>query len=202
MARRAVETELSRERILGVASELFATRGYEAVSMRSIAQALGYSHGSLYYHFKEKAELFYALVVEDFRDLLRRQAEIIEDPAYTGKQLLYKLMIEFIQFGVENKHQYEIMFVIQDPDLQRYSRSEQAQAFDVFARAIGDVTGRSSKGERMYMLPWHLFMSLHGFITYSNRYGQSYTEVRGLAEDHVRFLLESLAAAEVEFPFS
>lgn len=69
MARRAVEQELSRERILEAARHLFITKGYRAISMRSIGQHLGYSHGSLYYHFKEKAELFYAIVVEDFNYL-------------------------------------------------------------------------------------------------------------------------------------
>ncbi len=66
MARKAVAQELSRERILTEARELFATFGYRALTMRSIAKAMGYSHGALYYHFNEKAELFYALIKEDF----------------------------------------------------------------------------------------------------------------------------------------
>lgn len=71
MPRKAVDQELSRERILEVARHLFVTKGYRAISMRSIGQQLGYSHGSLYYHFKDKAELFYALVQEDFKRLGR-----------------------------------------------------------------------------------------------------------------------------------
>lgn len=55
--RRIVLEELSREKILFTAAEMFVKEGYKVVSMRKIALALGYSHGAIYYHFKDKAEL-------------------------------------------------------------------------------------------------------------------------------------------------
>lgn len=195
MARKVVEQELNRDIILNVAREQFANKGYAAVSMRSIANAMGYSHGSLYYHFKEKAELFYALVKEDFRVLLSRQREIISQHAGDGLTLLHVMMSEFLKFGLQNRNQYEIMFLLKDADLQRYSRTEQAQVFELFSEAVTELLqerGEEDIQHRLYTLPWSLFMSLHGFITYCIRFNQCYEEVEKLAREHVDFLCRSI----------
>jgi AcrR family transcriptional regulator len=47
----------TREVILTVASTLYATRGYEAVSMRDVAAEVRIKPASLYYHFKDKEAL-------------------------------------------------------------------------------------------------------------------------------------------------
>jgi AcrR family transcriptional regulator len=47
--------------LLSVASELFATKGFEATSMRDIATAAGMMSGSLYYHFDSKESLYIAV---------------------------------------------------------------------------------------------------------------------------------------------
>src|SRR5690625_6951788 len=60
------KTELTREVIMGVARELLVEKGYANVSMRQIANKINCSHGAIYYHFKNKAELFYALVEDHF----------------------------------------------------------------------------------------------------------------------------------------
>lgn len=47
----------SRERILDAAEKLFAERGLGATSLREIAAAAAANTGSIYFHFKTKAEL-------------------------------------------------------------------------------------------------------------------------------------------------
>jgi AcrR family transcriptional regulator len=193
LARKAVAQELSRERILDEARELFVTHGYHTLTMRSIAKSMGYSHGALYYHFREKAELFYALVTEDFKMLLNRQRELISRTKLGGMSQLEKLMLEFIVFGLENPNHYEIMFMINDSELQRYSRTEQAQCLDMFATVVRAVLSKQTGNEeKMYTAPWSLFMSLHGFISYNIRYNQSYEDVRKLAEAHVKYCCQGL----------
>lgn len=196
-ARRAVEQELSRERILEEARELFVLKGYDAVTMRSIAKSLGYSHGALYYHFKDKAELFYALIVEDFDlllSILKKMSEEVEEGSIAG---LKQMMLEFIKFGLTNPHHYEIMFVFKEPELKRHSRTKQAQCLELFATFVLEVTGKGKNGERdRFTLPWSLFMSLHGFISYCIHNYQTYEEVQTFAEDHVRFLCEGIMPAD------
>jgi AcrR family transcriptional regulator len=56
------EAAIGRERLLQEAERLFATRGYNAVSIRDIAEATGLSHGAIYHHFVGKEALFCALI--------------------------------------------------------------------------------------------------------------------------------------------
>jgi len=193
LARKVVAQELSRERILGEARLLFAEHGYRTLTMRSIAKSMGYSHGALYYHFTEKAELFYALVTEDFNMLLNKQKEMLSRSRMGDLHLLERLMQEFIRFGLENPYHYEIMFMTNDSELQNYSRTEQAQCLELFATVVRSVISRQPGNDhKMYSLPWSLFMSMHGFISYNIRFRQSYEDVKKLAEQHVKFLCEGL----------
>lgn len=58
---RKVET---RRKIIHAASELFAEQGYTGTSMEQIAEAAGVSKGTIFYNYKNKADLFEQLVRE------------------------------------------------------------------------------------------------------------------------------------------
>jgi AcrR family transcriptional regulator len=64
-----------RSDILTAAEGLFIRRGYYGLSMREIAQAVGVSKAALYYHFKDKQELFLALLI---RHLTRIEGLILD----------------------------------------------------------------------------------------------------------------------------
>jgi TetR/AcrR family transcriptional regulator, cholesterol catabolism regulator len=69
-----IELEVSdaKQRVLDVAEELFMQRGYAAITLRDIAEALDLRQASLYYHFPGgKEQLFMAVVT---RALERHQA--------------------------------------------------------------------------------------------------------------------------------
>jgi AcrR family transcriptional regulator len=52
----------TRTRIQQVALELFTLNGYEATSLREIAERLGVTKAALYYHFKTKDEIIDSVV--------------------------------------------------------------------------------------------------------------------------------------------
>ncbi len=52
----------SRERLLDTATELFAEKGYAGASVREIVEKAGVSKPVLYYYFKSKEGLFYAIL--------------------------------------------------------------------------------------------------------------------------------------------
>lgn len=60
-----------RDRIVEVARGLFVARGYHAISMREIAEAVGVSKAAIYYHFKDKEALFLAVLSADLHSLSR-----------------------------------------------------------------------------------------------------------------------------------
>jgi AcrR family transcriptional regulator len=63
----------TRERILEAALGLFAERGYDATSMREIAEQVGTTKAALYYHFANKADI----VREMLADTERRVADLV-----------------------------------------------------------------------------------------------------------------------------
>ncbi len=54
----------TRQRILSAARELFAQQGYAGTSIRMIARYCGISDPTIHYHFRDKAEIYEALLVE------------------------------------------------------------------------------------------------------------------------------------------
>ncbi len=58
-----------KERILREAERLFSQRGYQAVSIRELAQACGMTNAALYYHFQDKEDIFYQMARRHFERL-------------------------------------------------------------------------------------------------------------------------------------
>lgn len=50
-----------KERILQIAYDVFAEKGYEKAALGSIADQLGFTRPALYYHFQSKEDLFLAV---------------------------------------------------------------------------------------------------------------------------------------------
>lgn len=63
----------TRDQILSTALELFCAQGYDATSLRQIAERLGLTKAALYYHFPAKEHL----VVELTRPFLEGFAEVV-----------------------------------------------------------------------------------------------------------------------------
>ncbi len=70
----------SREAILNAAQRLFVNRGYRGISMREIADEVGMTKAALYYHFRDKEQLFMAILSGVLADL----ATLIEECRASG----------------------------------------------------------------------------------------------------------------------
>lgn len=74
--RRLVRGEISRDKILATAVQVFGTQGFRGGSLREIAQGVGISEAGLLHHFGSKAGLLAAVLAERDRiDADRRAAE-------------------------------------------------------------------------------------------------------------------------------
>jgi AcrR family transcriptional regulator len=57
-----LQSEQTRQLIVETATHLFARRGFYGTSISDLTQAVGLTKGALYYHFKDKDALFFAVV--------------------------------------------------------------------------------------------------------------------------------------------
>jgi AcrR family transcriptional regulator len=72
MPTQSERTEATRAALVGAARGLFGARGYAAVGTEEIVAAAGVTRGALYHHFRDKRDLFRAVVVAVEQDFLMR----------------------------------------------------------------------------------------------------------------------------------
>lgn len=91
-----MQTEESdmRDTILENAKCLFIDRGYHGLSMREIAEAVGVSKAALYYHFKDKEELFIAVLNRGL-EIISKQIDVIEKNSSSNVEKIRQFM-EFV----------------------------------------------------------------------------------------------------------
>jgi AcrR family transcriptional regulator len=118
--RRERQRQGLREKILEAARELFAEYGYEAVSMRKIAEKIEYSPTTIYLHFKDKDAMVHELCGEDFRALAARFATLAKEPDPLKR--LRGIGRAFIRFAKEYPNHYRMMFMTPTPAVPVDSR--------------------------------------------------------------------------------
>lgn len=86
--RKAERPESLRRRIVEVATELFADRGYADTSLAEIARRVGIRAQSIAHHFASKEELYDAVVSDFYRRQVAGLGPIEPDSAIDGSALL------------------------------------------------------------------------------------------------------------------
>lgn len=98
----------TKEKILMTALELFARDGYEAVSVRNIAEKLDITKGALYRHFKSKRDIFDCIVERMFEiDAERARAHSMPEEVYSSSPDSYeRASIESILEFTEGQYRF------------------------------------------------------------------------------------------------
>ena len=87
MARRTkIETEQTRLQIIAAARRVFAERGVSRTTFAQIAKQAGVTRGAIYWHFKDKPDLFFAMMEQVSLPMIDLMDEIL--PADAGDPLL------------------------------------------------------------------------------------------------------------------
>ncbi len=139
--RRAREKEALREAILRAAGEVFLERGYDGLSMRQVAERIGYTATTIYLYFRNKDDLLFELLNGGYAELGRRLAAAAEakrDPL----QRLAAIGRAYIAFGLEHPSLYQVMFMRRADFLAarfKESQNDQVNPFNVLARAVADA---------------------------------------------------------------
>ncbi len=111
--RKQREKEEMRQLILEAAKSIFLEKGYEATSIRTIAERIEYSPGTIYLYFKDKDELFHALHEEGFRIMLEKMQPLQHVPDPMNR--LIAMGRVYMEFALTNKDFYDLMFIMEAP---------------------------------------------------------------------------------------
>lgn len=95
--------------ILKTAAGIFANKGYYQTTVDEIARALGVAKGTIYYHFKNKEELYLAIIREGVY-LLEEQMRLDISGANTPAGKIKKLIGGMLAF-IEDKKDLVFLFL-------------------------------------------------------------------------------------------
>lgn len=111
--RKEREKQELRQRILEAAKAVFIEDGYDKASIRAIAERVEYSPATIYLHFRDKDELFYAVHELGFAKMFERMQALngIAHPL----QRLHRMGEIYLDFAVENPELYDLMFISRAP---------------------------------------------------------------------------------------
>ncbi|WP_437335569.1 TetR/AcrR family transcriptional regulator [Sorangium sp. So ce394] len=168
LQRREQQKENLRGAILAAAGELFLEQGYEAFSMRQVAERIGYSATTIYRYYENKDDLLFAIVHEGFTEFQRKLVAAAESAADPTERMV-ALGAAYVRFGMQNPVHYRLMFM-QRFDFVFDQRKEQQQpmvgSFDVLQKAVASAmdAGAIERGdvERHSQVVWAL---VHGITS-------------------------------------
>src|SRR5260370_17788666 len=108
--KRRGEGHTRRDEILLAAKELFIREGYEARTIRRIADVVGVSAPALYLYFKDKEAIMLALCDQTFGFLIERMGEISKQGLPPIERLRH-CGEAYVRFALANPREYWLTFM-------------------------------------------------------------------------------------------
>ena len=169
MARPALrpdEIESFRARLCEAAMQMFADDGYEAVTLRALAEKLGCSHALPYRYFADKQEIFAAVCAlgfDRFADALERAARGVDDP----EARLRALAVAYFRFALREPHAYRIMFELREPDraAKPQYRVKEIRSWQALQQAVELAVQAGVLAGEPDLLAHQLWAGLHGLVS-------------------------------------
>ncbi|HMM22255.1 MAG TPA: TetR/AcrR family transcriptional regulator [Selenomonadales bacterium] len=155
----------TRETILRRARELFLAQGYHKTSMRAIARTAGISTGPLYFHFQNKAEVFYHICRDAGERLVADFRQAASGSGHAGIRLrsIYRA---YRDFYYREPELFEILHLATNPragvDLPQSLRDDLDRNFGEMLLIMEDIIREGiSAGELRPVEPRHLALYLY-----------------------------------------
>jgi len=167
--RKAKEKEDLKALILKGAKKLFVEKGVEQTTIRSIANAIDYSVGTVYVYFKDKNAILHALHTQGFTQLNGDFKVLynVHDPM----ERLKAMGKAYIQFAVANPDMYDLMFSFKAPmdfldAVNAEEWNEGKATFDVLRTTVKQCmdTGHFT-GHKLEPLAFMIWSLVHGMCS-------------------------------------
>jgi AcrR family transcriptional regulator len=175
--KRRGEGHTRRDEILIAAKELFLREGYQATTIRRIADVVGVSAPALYLYFKDKDAIMVALCDQTF-GLLIESIEGLERQPLAPVDRLRRCGAAYIRFALEHPREYWLTFLSGNTPKEIKKRGQKPETIDreapgakgaiAFAKLVEVFRDIEKSGLALHYpaetaaeLVW---MSLHGLV--------------------------------------
>lgn len=160
---------LRRAEILEAAERIFVAHGYEAATIRKIADEVGVSSTALYMHFRDKDQILLEICTGAMEELLASNREISAMPIDAVARV--RMMLEaYLAFALEHPNAYRLVFcsspVMDEIRRQHATLQIGQECLDRFASVIREIAaqGRLRVGDprSVHQVLW---AACHGMTT-------------------------------------
>jgi len=133
-----------RKSIIDAAMHIFMKDGYEAASIRKIADKIEYSPATIYLYYKDKDELLYDVQAECFSKMVAEfKRDITSTDPFTR---LTQLGHSYLRFGLTYPEIYDLMFMMDAPMHNVEECDVWENADDAFGILMQTVSACMEKG--------------------------------------------------------
>lgn len=151
-----------REAILEAARSIVLKEGWQAVSIRKIADAIGYSLPVVYNHFENKDAILEEFVKKGFEmlseEMLHTKAQYIEPTPQ-----LTNMAIAYFEFAFAQREYYQMMFGLGMPSCERVNQINEIGKFSSILIDTIQTLRNTEIVDENIILKFHTFWSiLHG----------------------------------------
>lgn len=145
------DAEITRQRIINAAREVFLAKGVSRTSLEQIATHAGVTRGAVYWHFANKTDLFHAMREQVFLPLIDRMDDTLllnldkesspnKDPL-TRIESFLQGTVQVLNEHIETRQTYEVMM----------TKCEYVDEFaTVLQQILNNCSGMVEKLEQVY----------------------------------------------------
>ena len=168
-----IKDDLFQEQVIKAAQQLFRQYGLQKVTMDDVAKAVGKGRSSLYYYYKNKIEIFGAVMDVEISEILAEVARAV-DKATGVEQQIYAFCVTKLKEARKRRSFYGTLEAGMDADeMSHYAKAEKAIRAKIMAQEGNMLrkilTGGVEKGElrpldqkEVETLVFVLLTSIHG----------------------------------------
>lgn len=127
-----------RAEIIDAAARVFQERGYEAGTLKDVAEAVGVTAGNIYYYIKNKEELLYEIILRSIKIALSSIQQVINLDCDSGKRLQI-IMENHVDMLIKEKYAFSVFFEQKEklpPEYYRIIRDKEREYTQYFQDAV------------------------------------------------------------------
>jgi AcrR family transcriptional regulator len=193
--RRQRHKQQVRTAILEAAQRIATQEGWEAVTMRRLANEIEYTLPILYVHFKSKEEIIAELANVGLADL-KGKLEAIQKQ-YTGHfhDAMLQMSLTYCHYAQDNKAMYEAMFG--QNGVSSFTRENPVEGENLFLYIQQNLQTLVDNGVAKIPNTWNatklVWGTLHGLVALNTlgRISDQSSDLESVVADFVDFLVKS-----------
>ncbi|MBW1852260.1 MAG: TetR/AcrR family transcriptional regulator [Deltaproteobacteria bacterium] len=189
----------NKEKLLNVAIDLFATKGFKGTSIRDIARAMGMSISNIYHYFGNKEGLLLAILQRSSQGLVEGLHQISKQDLDPLERFNLLLKAHF-SLSVHRRKESKIFFLDEEdlaPEGNKINRRIQLEVLDIYLKELRDLEAAGYvKCRSLKVLAFNIFGVINWYMRWYRPEGPLSQEET--AEEAISFILHGMLGGSTQ----